>query len=322
MPPRSLIARLLGVGIIVMCGSAAATEITVSPPSPGQPTTIYVNGPLTWEAADQFIRTTHAISSAIVFFHSEGGELLAGLIMGQTIRQKKFSTAVKTGEPCTSTCAVTWLAGVERFLEPGARVGFRAADPSGTGKVSLDAYLNEVGISSQAKAYITEISSEGVNWLDQTQAEKHGFVVSTWGSVAKTPPLVPEGPSGSLWYYYGSTLSLISDGQQRRFYYETPRPELVALGIQRGTLFFIGYQKALAYRGSVFVFSRQCGATPYHVRGEISKDNQTIVLRGNAPSLDERCRIRTTWQATMLLIRGEHRPADEPVSSIPSPRRQ
>jgi hypothetical protein len=274
--------------------------VSVESAAPAQPTRIFVNGVLSWDEADQFIQKVEAVSNGIVFFNSKGGDLLAGLIIGQTIRQKKFSTVVTRDELCESVCGLAWLGGVQRFLEPPTRIGFRAAsDAWEAGNASLAAYLNEIGLSASARSFITDAPHSGMNQLDRAQAEKLGIAISVWPNAA---PPVPEAPSGSLWEYNGSTLSLTVDGMQWKFHYETPRRELVEMGVQRGTLFFVGQKGGRGYRGFTMVFSR-CGVSPYSVRGEISEDGQTILLRGKAPSLDERCRTHSTWEAIATLVR-------------------
>jgi hypothetical protein len=259
---------------------------------------------MSWDVADQFIQKADAVSNAVVVFNSEGGDLLAGLIIGRTIHQKKFSTAVKEGEPCTTVCGLAWLAGAQRFLDPGARIGFRAASDAAE-KASLEAYLSDIGLSPPAIAYIHAAPTEGMNWLDHAQAAKLGLAISAaqgaTGSVG--------GPAESLWDYEGSKLLLVTDGMQRKFYYETPRPALVDIGVQRGTLFFVGQQKGRAYRGIARVFSKRCGAIPYSVSGEISEDGRSILVRGKAPSLDGQCRIQATWDASTTLVRSGQQPS-------------
>ena len=315
---RRLITRFLGAVITVISANASTADVSVEPPASGWPTRILISGLLNWDNADQFIQKAEGVSNAVVLLNSEGGDLLAGLSIGDMIRAKKFATAVKRDGACASVCGLVWLSGVQRFLEPGARIGFRAA--SGTsepGSASLGAYLNEIGLPDRATKYITEAPSDGMSWLDHVQAEKLGIAISAWPS-ATTPPRPPEGPSELLWYYYGSTLLLTTDGAQRKFYYETPEPELVAMGVQRGTLFFVGQQKGRVYRGSAIAFSRRCGAFPYSVRGETSQDNQTIVMRGKAPNLDGTCRFKSTWEATLMLVRiGQQ--SSPPVSTISRP---
>ena len=318
MPLKSLVMRLLGAVITVISTIAsAAAEISVEPKAPGGPTRIFINGPINLDDADQFIQKAN-VSNAIVFFNSEAGDLLAGFLIGQTIREKKFATAVKRGDQCASACGLAWLGGGQRFLEPGAQIGFRAAlDSAELGNAVLKGYLNEIGLSALAIAYITEAPPKGMKWLDNAQAAKLGIAISAWPTAI--PPRPPEVSSGSLWHYDGSTLLLVQDGMQRKFYYETPRPELVKIGVQRGTLFFVGRQQGREYRGIALAFSNRCVGTPYQVRGELSEDKQVIVMRGNAPSsLDAKCRIVATYESTAMLVRSEEQPSD-PVSSI-SPR--
>jgi hypothetical protein len=298
MPRKSLITRVLGAAIALMSASASMAEISVEPSVSGGPTRIVINGVMSWDVADTFIQKADAVSNAVVVFNSEGGDLLASLIIGRTIRQKKFSTAVKQGGLCTTVCGLAWLAGAQRFLDPGARIGFRAASDSAE-KASLEAYLNDIGLSAPAIAYIHAAPTEGMAWLDHAQAAKLGLAISaTQGATGSV-----GGPSESLWDYEGSTLVLITDGMQRKFYYETPRPGLVAIGVQRGTLFFVGQQQGRAYRGIARVFSKRCGAIPYPVSGEISEDSRTILVRGKAPSLDGKCRIQATSDAVATLVR-------------------
>ena len=243
---------------------------------------------------------------------------MAGLIVGKIIRQKKFATAVKRGDRCATACGIAWLAGNERFLEPDAQIGFRVALNSWElGTAVLGPYLNEIGLSVLAKAYITEAPSEGMKWLDHEQAAKLGIAISAWPSAA-SPPKLPEVHSGSLWEYNSSTLLLMTDGIERKFYYETPRRELVQFGVRRGTLFFVGQQQGREYRGMAYVFAKRCKATSYSVHGEISENNRTIVMRGNAPSLDAKCRIGAIDEATAMLVRREQESSDT-VSSISPP---
>ena len=124
---RRAITRSLAVVITVISANASTADVSVESAAPGRLTSIFVNGVLSWDEADQFIQKVEAVSNGIVYFNSEGGDLLAALIIGQTIRQKKFATAVKRDGLCESVCGLAWLGGVQRFLEPPMRIGFRAA---------------------------------------------------------------------------------------------------------------------------------------------------------------------------------------------------
>ena len=164
---RRAITRSLAIVITVMSANASSADVSVESAGPAQPTRIIVNGALSWDEADQFIQKVEAVSNGIVFFNSKGGDLLAGLIIGQTIRQKKFATVVKRDGLCESVCGLAWLGGVQRFLEPPMRIGFRAAsDDWEPGNASLAAYLNEIGLSASAKNFITDAPRDGMNRLD------------------------------------------------------------------------------------------------------------------------------------------------------------
>ena len=105
----------------------------------------------------------------------------------------------------------------------------------------------------------------------------------------------PDVPTGSAttteWTYNGSTFSLVADGAERRIFYTLPRAGLTEVGVRSGTLYFEGQQAGRTYRGHAHVFSKVCGAISYPVAGEVSEDNRTISLRGQAPLVDESCRV-------------------------------
>src|ERR1044072_9627586 len=142
MHARSLITRSLALVIIVISANASTADVSIESAAPAHRASIVVSGTLSWDAADQFIQKVEAVSNGIVFFNSKGGDLLAGLIIGQAIRRKKFATVVRRDGLCESVCGLAWLGGAQRLLEPPSRIGFRgAADDSGRGDASLGAYL-------------------------------------------------------------------------------------------------------------------------------------------------------------------------------------
>src|ERR1041384_433334 len=94
MPAKSIISRSLAIVMTVISANASTADVSVESTTPRQPTKISINGALSWDQADQFIQKVEAVSNGIVFFNSKGGDLLAGLIIGQTIRQKKFATEI------------------------------------------------------------------------------------------------------------------------------------------------------------------------------------------------------------------------------------
>jgi hypothetical protein len=94
----------------------------------------------------------------------------------------------------------------------------------------------------------------------------------------------------SFWNHNGSIVALKMDGAGRKLYYDTPRAEIQAAGVERGTLLFEG-RRTKDRSGTAYVFSRSCGPQPYSVHGVVSSDLRTITVQGKAPRLDANCQV-------------------------------
>jgi hypothetical protein len=176
----------LAIALLTACTSfpAVAAKISVTLQASGRPTLVTVEGVLTASDGDQFIVKTAPLQTAIVILDSDGGSLVAGLQIGEAIRQKKFSTTVATGRRCASACALAWLAGVPRFIGADGKIGFHAAYHSdsgretGVGNALVGAYLTRLGLSYAAVVYITEAAPHEMTWLSITDAVSRGIQVS------------------------------------------------------------------------------------------------------------------------------------------------
>jgi hypothetical protein len=132
-----------------------------------------------------FTRAAIDAEYAIVALSSPGGDLQAGMEIGKTIRIKEFATLVPRDFSCASACALAWLAGQPRYMEPGARIGFhapsRADDPNSradsAGSAIVGAYLNKLGLPSRAIAYFTEKQPDEMQWLTFEDADRLGIYV-------------------------------------------------------------------------------------------------------------------------------------------------
>jgi hypothetical protein len=119
--------------------------------------------------------------SAIVALNSDGGNLLASLIIGEYVHTKGFVTFVPDNETCASGCAAIWVAGRVRNVAPTARVGFHAAYDANTGveKGNLNAlfgsYLARIGIGVEAIVYMTSAAPDGMQWLSKEDADRLGI---------------------------------------------------------------------------------------------------------------------------------------------------
>ena len=174
---------LASLAFLLISLSATAAEIQAVPePSKGV-VIISVYGDI--ESGDdlKFINIALPIEKGVVLFNSNGGNLLAALGIGRTIRLKEFWTTVPNKSVCASACGLAWLAGVRRFVDESARVGFHAAyvqnngetQETGSGNALTGAYLNQLGLTQSAIYYVTQAAPQDMNWLTAELAKEVGI---------------------------------------------------------------------------------------------------------------------------------------------------
>lgn len=196
MPTYGLLRAVTCVilGLAAACPAAAA-EFTKKPAQNGKPDVIAVVGDFELGDEDKFADAARSSSDAMVLFQSRGGNLVAAIEIGRTIRRKGFSTLVPDKMQCASACALAWLGGRARYMSASAHVGFHAVytDKNGRPMVSsagnalVGAYLNELGLSSSAVIYITSAAPTQMQWLSLDDAQQAGIDVKLLSlSVAKT----------------------------------------------------------------------------------------------------------------------------------------
>ena len=113
--------------LLIATTAARAAAIDVVSLGPNDPTLVKLTGPLESSDKDLFLRKILPLSSAVVAFDSDGGSLVTGIQIGETIRLKNFSTLVPNGKRCASSCALAWLGGTRRFMGPESKIGFHSA---------------------------------------------------------------------------------------------------------------------------------------------------------------------------------------------------
>ncbi|HEX3496944.1 MAG TPA: hypothetical protein VHT02_07200 [Methylocella sp.] len=188
---------------------AQAATISVEPSVSGQPARVLVGGDVEPGDGDQFRSKTSFLSKAIIAFRANGGSVVAGIQIGESIRLRGLATAVTGTARCASTCALAWLGGVRRLMIPEARIGFHAAyntegQETGVGNALVGAYLNKIGLPYAAVIYITKASPDSMTWLSVADAEKRGIEVevssspriqnATGASPALDLPVAPARP--------------------------------------------------------------------------------------------------------------------------------
>jgi hypothetical protein len=187
--------RLILLSLLVAAPTARAATVDVVSLGPNKPSLVTVSGAFEPNDKDVFLRKIGSLTSAIVAFDSNGGSLLAGLKIGEIIRMKNFTTVVLDQTRCASSCALAWLGGTKRFMGATARIGFHAAYDGETRQVTsagnalVGAYLNEIGLPSDAVVYITTAAPDSIIWLSKFDAEKMGIDVLSFEVL---PILIPQ----------------------------------------------------------------------------------------------------------------------------------
>jgi hypothetical protein len=164
---------------------------------------VTVDGRILPADGELFRSKTGALSKATIILRSPGGSVVAGIQIGEFIRQKGFSS-LAVGRSCASACALAWLGGTPRFMAPEAQVGFHAAyDLSGQEKgeanALIGAYLNKFGLSYKTVMYLTHAAPASMLWLTSLEAEQLGIDVTLFSGVvpqaAPQPVILPASPT-------------------------------------------------------------------------------------------------------------------------------
>ncbi len=190
MKSKSLI-LLAALGIASLVASSAteaATDRSEGPASDGL-TDIIIEGEIA--SGDEKTFAAHASQvtpkKGVVFLSSPGGNLYASLQIGKMVHALQFATVVTKNQECASGCALIWLGGVPRMAFLESKVGFHAAyttrdggaEVTGSGNALVGVYLNSLGLSEAAIAYLASARPNEMNWLNLETARKLGIDIRT-----------------------------------------------------------------------------------------------------------------------------------------------
>jgi Family of unknown function (DUF6134) len=168
---------------LALCDAASSATITVQSQRAGAPPLILIEGEIEQRDGDLFQSKTSFLPKAVVSFRSDGGNVVAGLQIGEAIRLKGYATIVSNNARCASACALAWLGGARRQMSNESRIGFHAAynkssgQETAVGNALVGAYLNRIGLGYAAVIYITQATPSSMTWLDAGAAEKLGIDV-------------------------------------------------------------------------------------------------------------------------------------------------
>jgi hypothetical protein len=82
------------MAFLIFLSSPAAWEIDVVSLGPNKPSLVTINGRIELHDEDQFLRKIGPVTNAIVAFNSDGGNLAAGIQIGE------FDEVAKFHKPC------------------------------------------------------------------------------------------------------------------------------------------------------------------------------------------------------------------------------
>lgn len=161
---------------------------------------ISVSGELQINDLQTFEQFAKNLPKAVVAFDSSGGQLVAGLEIGESIRAHGYATAVVDGASCTSACALAWLAGQPRYQAATGRVGFHAAyvmdkgvaTERGAANAMIGAYLTRLGFGYSAVTLLTSAPPDEITWLTPDVARRLGISIALIEKREASAPAPPR----------------------------------------------------------------------------------------------------------------------------------
>jgi hypothetical protein len=168
---------------IVLLAFQSAHAIVISVDSKKQE--IYISGEFN-ENDDVKLRSlleTKTQQFKTVSLSSPGGNLLAGLRMGEIIRRHQLTTNVPKNSICASACGFAWLGGTKKSVEEKGNVGFHASyvvrdgikTEIGTGNALIGSYMSRLGYSDLAIIFATRAAPTQMSWLSPEDGMRLGI---------------------------------------------------------------------------------------------------------------------------------------------------
>lgn len=159
---------------------------------------VVADGLLARDSHEQFQRLLPSIPSqqTVIEFNGLGGDLVGGLALGQAIRQAGLNTRVRyaitaqDSQPqnkdpalaqCYSACALAFLGGVQRQIDPRARFGLHALQGNKDQAMDLvQRYLDRMGVDRRMLDYLLLARGQQVNLINSDSAKR--FNITNQGS--------------------------------------------------------------------------------------------------------------------------------------------
>ena len=115
---RTAVGLALLVAVSMTSAEALTVEVKKGPIDGRETTIISVKGEIKPGDDEKFTGMADGKGDAVVILDSPGGNVLAGIQIGEAIRRNGYSTLVPRGLQCASACALAWLGGRTRLMAP------------------------------------------------------------------------------------------------------------------------------------------------------------------------------------------------------------
>ena len=96
---------------------------------------------------------------------------------------------------------------------------------------------------------------------------------------------------------------IATGGGGRRIVFVAPNARLSDIGVGPGDVLFEGLREGNRYVGRAFVYSRNCRAKSYRVRGRVQEGERRVVVSGRKPVRGRNCRTRYREDVSLIFNR-------------------
>ena len=120
------------LGVLVLWAAVASASIahaaTVEVAAHGDDRIVIFSGPVQkTDIARMDVVLESGLRIREIRFDSRGGNLEAGIAIGERIRNRQVATRITRGSICASACVYAFLGGVIRMVDDGGRIGIHMA---------------------------------------------------------------------------------------------------------------------------------------------------------------------------------------------------
>jgi len=112
------------VWLLALTSSGNAAEIVAAPLNSPDEALIAIDGEFLLSDVEKFRKVISQYAKGVVLFHSNGGNAVAGIRIGELIRLKGYSTIVPEDTQCASAVRMDWLVGTRRLMGATHRLAF------------------------------------------------------------------------------------------------------------------------------------------------------------------------------------------------------